>query len=179
MSYELNELDRRLANIVRVGAIAEVDHEHAMATVDLGDLTTEWLPWLTLRAGDSRTWWAPSEGEQVLVLAPSGELAQGVIVPGLYQDDHPQNGSSGNIQRTTYSDGSVVQYDTDAHQLTVTVGTGSVVVNCSTATVNGNVHVNSGTVTVTGGDVIADGISLKTHKHGGVVPGGGQTGVPA
>lgn len=34
-----------------------------------------------------------------------------------------------------------------------------------------------GTVTVTG-DVIADGISLKTHKHGGVTTGGGQTGVP-
>ena len=34
------------------------------------------------------------------------------------------------------------------------------------------------TVTVTGGDVIADGISLKTHKHGGVQAGAAQTGVP-
>jgi phage gp45-like len=34
------------------------------------------------------------------------------------------------------------------------------------------------TVTVTGGDVIADGISLKTHKHGGVTAGAAQTGVP-
>lgn len=35
-----------------------------------------------------------------------------------------------------------------------------------------------GNVTVNGGDVIADGISLKTHVHGGVEPGGGVTGVP-
>jgi phage baseplate assembly protein gpV len=41
----------------------------------------------------------------------------------------------------------------------------------NTATINGN-------VTVTGGDVTADGKSLKTHKHGGVTTGGGQTGVP-
>jgi len=33
-------------------------------------------------------------------------------------------------------------------------------------------------VVVTGGDVIADGISLKTHKHGGVAAGAAQTGVP-
>jgi phage baseplate assembly protein V len=33
-------------------------------------------------------------------------------------------------------------------------------------------------VNVTGGDVIADGISLKTHKHGGVTAGGAQTGTP-
>jgi len=34
------------------------------------------------------------------------------------------------------------------------------------------------TVTVTGGDVIADGISLKNHKHGGVTAGSAQTGLP-
>jgi len=33
-------------------------------------------------------------------------------------------------------------------------------------------------VVVTAGDVIADGISLKSHKHGGVAAGAAQTGVP-
>ena len=37
-------------------------------------------------------------------------------------------------------------------------------------TVNGNI--------VTNGDVIASGTSLHTHKHGGVMTGGGDTGVP-
>ena len=36
----------------------------------------------------------------------------------------------------------------------------------------------SGTIEVAGGDVTADGISLKTHKHSGVTVGGGQTGNP-
>jgi phage baseplate assembly protein V len=40
------------------------------------------------------------------------------------------------------------------------------------------VNIASGTVNVTGGDVVADGISLKTHTHGGVQPGSGSTGVP-
>lgn len=40
------------------------------------------------------------------------------------------------------------------------------------------VQVNNGTVTVSGGDVIADGISLKHHVHGGVQGGSGNTGQP-
>jgi hypothetical protein len=36
----------------------------------------------------------------------------------------------------------------------------------------------AGQVNVTNGDVIAGGISLMTHVHGGVQPGGGDTGVP-
>jgi hypothetical protein len=40
----------------------------------------------------------------------------------------------------------------------------------------GTVH---GTLRVTGGDVIADAIHLKTHVHGGVTPGGADTGQPA
>ncbi|CCD29940.1 Putative phage-related baseplate assembly protein V [Candidatus Glomeribacter gigasporarum BEG34] len=35
-----------------------------------------------------------------------------------------------------------------------------------------------GSLRVRNGDVIADGISLKGHTHGGVEPGGGQTGAP-
>lgn len=36
----------------------------------------------------------------------------------------------------------------------------------------------TGTVTVTSGDVVADSKSLKTHTHGGVTTGGGNTGAP-
>jgi hypothetical protein len=46
------------------------------------------------------------------------------------------------------------------------------------ATITGNVDITSGTVTVAGGDVVADGISLKTHTHSGVQAGGDNTGGP-
>ena len=47
----------------------------------------------------------------------------------------------------------------------------------STASFKGDVNIESGDVKVTGGDVEADGITLKTHTHGGVQTGGGNTGV--
>jgi phage baseplate assembly protein V len=34
-------------------------------------------------------WWAPSEGEQVLVLALGGELDTAFVLPGIFSDDFP------------------------------------------------------------------------------------------
>lgn len=45
-------------------------------------------------------------------------------------------------------------------------------------TASGGVTVNAPTVTVPSGDVIASGISLVHHVHGGVQSGGGNTGQP-
>lgn len=38
---------------------------------------------------------------------------------------------------------------------------------------------NAATVTINGGDVLADGVSLKNHHHGGVTAGGANTGPAA
>lgn len=47
----------------------------------------------------------------------------------------------------------------------------------TTASFKGNVNVEDGSVLVTNGDVEADGITLKTHTHGGVQTGAGSTGI--
>ncbi|QOE32743.1 baseplate spike protein [Achromobacter phage Mano] len=138
MSYQNTEADRRLSNIVRLGTIESLDEGGATVTVNLGDgLTTTSLPWVTLRAGPDRTWWAPEPGEQVVVLSPSGDLAQGVVLPAVYQDAHPAPANSKDVHRVEYQDGSVVQYDRAAHQLLVDVSaaSGSVLIICNTATV--------------------------------------------
>jgi hypothetical protein len=53
-------------------------------------------------------------------------------------------------------------------------GDGTINVHSASSTIN----INNSTVKVNGGDVIADGISLKNHVHGNVQPGGGTTGAP-
>lgn len=49
------DLNRRIENIVRLGTIAEVDCAHAKAKVKSGGILTDWLPWVTARAGNVRT----------------------------------------------------------------------------------------------------------------------------
>lgn len=82
-AYALAETERLLANLIRVGTVAALDVAAARVTVDVGGLTTDWLPWIAGRAGATRTWSAPRPGEQVLVLVPYGDLAQAVVLPAL------------------------------------------------------------------------------------------------
>lgn len=59
--------------------------------------------------------------------------------------------------------------------------TGNFTIN-GNLTVNGvggaGVTMNNTSVVITNGNVTADGVSLKTHVHGGVQTGGGNTGTP-
>lgn len=93
-----HDLIRRLENLIRIGTVANVDHGSARCTVDCVGIMTAPLPWITVRAGTDRTWDAPTVGEQVLVLAPSGEMAQAVVLMGLYHEQNPAPASSGNIK---------------------------------------------------------------------------------
>jgi phage baseplate assembly protein V len=112
----IGELERRLSNTIRPGTVLEADYAKARLRVTMGDNTSAWLPWLTSRAGEDRTWHAPEVGEQVIVIAPGGELSAGYVMPGaVYKNDYPANGDKAEISRTTYKDGAVIEYDREAH----------------------------------------------------------------
>lgn len=124
MSQALGEIDRRLSNLLRYGTIAALDEAHALVTVDIGDCTTDWLPWFAGRAGGDRSWWAPEVGEQVMILSPSGELAHGTVLPAIYQDNHPANANSKDVRRVTHADGAVEEYNRTTHAYTLNVPAG-------------------------------------------------------
>lgn len=112
----LGELERRLSNTIRPGTVLEADYAKARIRVTMGDNTSAWLPWLTSRAGEDRTWHAPEVGEQVIVMAPGGELSAGYVMPGgIYKNDYPANADNPEISRTTYKDGAILEYDREAH----------------------------------------------------------------
>lgn len=124
MNADLSNLSRLLQNLIRLGTIAEVDG--AKARVQLGPkLTTEWLNWITQRAGSTCTWSAPTVGEQVMVLSPGGDVARGIILPALFSKVFDAPETSDTIHTTHYPDGAVVQYDHAAHALTATLPGGT------------------------------------------------------
>jgi phage baseplate assembly protein V len=102
---------RRIESLIRLGTVAEVDHARARCRVTSGSLTTDWLPWLALRAGTTRTWNPPTVGEQVLVLSPSGETAAGVVLIGIYSDTAkpPSNEPAEDVR--LYPDGARIRYN--------------------------------------------------------------------
>ncbi len=110
---------RRLDNIIRLGTIAEVDLTTATARVNSGGITTDFLPWLTFRAGTSQTWSAPTVGEQCVVLSVSGEFTTGVILFGIYTQNAPSQSADEHLFR--FSDGAEISYNTASGQLTVKI----------------------------------------------------------
>jgi phage baseplate assembly protein V len=112
----IGELERRLSNTIRPGTVLEADYAKARLRVTMGNNTSAWLPWLTSRAGEDRTWHAPEVGEQVIVMSPGGELSAGYVMPGgVYKNDYPANADKAEISRTTYKDGAILEYDRENH----------------------------------------------------------------
>lgn len=107
----MNESLRLLLNLVRKGTVLAVDYDKALCRVATGELQTNWLPWLTLAAGDTRDWNPPSEGEQVILLSPGGDPAEGVVLRGIYSDSTPAPANKKQLHTRVYPDGATVQYD--------------------------------------------------------------------
>ncbi|WP_315807483.1 phage baseplate assembly protein V [Pseudomonas sp. C9-3] len=176
-------LARQLENLIRLGTIAEVQYRPPRVRVRSGNLLTAWLPWLTLRAGDSKTWDPPSVDEQCVLFSPSGQTANGIVLVGLNSDQHPANGDRPGLHRRTYPDGAVIEYDSVAHRLRATLPAGGITDLISSGGINitgpinhqgdyvhqGN-YTQQGNQAITGQvtasvDVIAAGVSLVTHEH--------------
>lgn len=93
-------------NIVRTGRVEAVNPSIARCRIRTGQLLTDWLPWLTLAAGgagQARHWRVPAVNEECLLLAPGGDLAQALVLPGLFCADMPQNAAAGDVERHDFS----------------------------------------------------------------------------
>ncbi|CNI39837.1 phage baseplate assembly protein V [Yersinia mollaretii] len=114
------EIYRLIMNLIRFGIVEQVNLalDPPKARVRCGELLTDWLPWSVRRAGTAKTWWPPTEGEQVIILAAGGELSAGVIIASLYQNSLPTPMNTANTQHTTYPDGAVIEYNADTGALT-------------------------------------------------------------
>lgn len=115
----IQELARALRNMIRTGLVVETNLKAGRCRVQTGGMCTDWLQWLTCRAGRSRTWWAPSVGEQVLILAVGGELDTAFVLPGIYSGDNPAPSASADALHIRFPDGAVIEYEPETSSLTV------------------------------------------------------------
>ncbi len=121
-AWGLAELERRLANIVKIGVIQETNHADKKLRVAMGETQTAWLPW-PAEIGNNFIRWRPLRvGQQVVLVAPSGELNQAVIVGQLYGGGFEAPADDETLDLIQFDDGTKLQYDSSAHCLTAEVG---------------------------------------------------------
>ncbi len=144
MEGALSRHNTMLSGIVHTGKIVEKGPDDSKAPIDVphvlvqvggktaDSFTRNWMPWVTLRAGYDGEWWQPELHEQVLVVAPSGDLALGIVIGALYRASVTFDGenASGVIKRDLfpkdtdalihqrfYKDGTHIHYDRSKHEL--------------------------------------------------------------
>ncbi len=189
------ELMRLLSNIIRTGIISEVDEKSWRVRVRSGELETGWLRWNTTRAGAFNVWLPPSPGEQVVIACIGGNPETAMIIGSLWSDANPAPGKSLKEIVVSAPDGAVFRYDADAGALSasgmktatlrasVSVTLDTPVVECTNLLKTAEIDVTkggkmSGNITHSGGDFTSNGITVHTHKHGGVKGGSDSTGGP-
>ena len=115
LHQDMTEAERRISNVALMGQVVALDAARARVRVQAGPILTAWLPFATVRAGPDRTWHAPEAGEQVVLVAPGGDLNQAVVVGSLYRDAYPPPADSADISRTEWKDGAALAYDRQLH----------------------------------------------------------------
>lgn len=189
MNTQLTEIMRLITNLIRTGIVTEVDRDGWLCRVKTGDLETNWINWLTYRAGKSRTWWCPSPGEQVVLFSLGGNLETAFALPAIYSNACPPPSDSESADVTAYEDGGWFEYDPatgrwiirgvktvliESSQV-ISCKTGEFVIEADTTRINSNVILN-GDVTHGGGAMTSNGVVADKHKHPG--DSGGTTGGP-
>ena len=191
MNEKLTEIMRLITNLIRTGTVSDVDTVNWLCRVKTGDLETNWINWLTCRAGKTRTWWQPSIGEQVVLLSLGGNLETAFALPAIYSDAFPPPDYSENGSTTVFNDGGWFQYEPDTGQLLIKniksvrveaadgiqLITDQLGVDASRTLINSQTVMN-GAVTQGGGDMSSNGVVVDKHKHGGVKSGGDTSGGP-
>lgn len=187
------EAARAQGAMLRTGTIAAVSHARARVRFRSGGLLTDWLPWIERRAGGKKggaSWWPPVAGEQGLLLAPGGDLTRAVVLPGIFSTAMPASERSARVAREDWSEGDFWEWRQKNEGGALHVQTGasiSLAVGDALLRITPReIHLSAGgaTLTLGGGvvtasrDVIASGISLTRHVHGGVKPGPSATGRP-
>lgn len=162
------ETDRRLGDLLRYGAVCEVDGARCRVRLDEG-FETDWIDMPPVRAGAVRIWAPFTEGERVSLACPDGDFAAATIHASHSGDDFGPPADPTHT-RIDWADGSWIGYDPGAGDFTVLVVDGQVrLVAPGGIRFEGDVDV-AGKLKATGEissdqDVKAKSVSLLEHDH--------------
>lgn len=157
------ELDRLVHNLAVIGRVIAV--QNGKARFEIGYNQTDWLTIPSMACGALSIWRCPSVGEQFLLVSSSGDFNNAVPVVAIPSQIFPMPSLNPDEIKIKFPSG----------EITLNQQAGVADFNLNTININADVNVK-GSITASG-DVVAGGISLQQHTHGGVKNGGGSTGV--
>ena len=179
------ELERRFSGMMRHGTVDQVDPAKQRVRLNFGKdedgnpFLSPWIPYAQL-AGALKVHTPPSKGQQFSSLSPNGDWQQAVALPMTWSNQNASPSNAGDENVLTFGN---VRATIKNDQCKIVVGSATFEISGSKveAKVGGvTMNVSGEGVTITGGRTTHDGKNIgSSHIHGGVMPGGATTDVPA
>lgn len=144
-----------------------------------GEVESAWCdPIVTVAFDNGGDFCIPSKKEAVWVLFISGDVNRPAYLGGWWQKEMTPLGKTyskiDKVRIINYADCTILMQD-DKIDINVGDGTCDLRIEDGVVTVKGNLKVDG---SITAKSVVADGVSLTTHTHGGVYSGSSNTSKP-
>ncbi|MBP1852121.1 baseplate assembly protein [Rhizobium halophytocola] len=164
MRLDLEMLKTAVGNSLKVGPVEQIDKDKGyrlrLGGTDEDPYLSPWYP----HPETGKTSVPLNKGQIVGVINPSGDPRQGLVFRGGYSDEH--SSPNADMAANVFKDAGV----------TVTVADGALKIEAGGVSLT----VSGDGLSISGGHVTHDGKNIgATHIHGGVMPGGATTAVPA
>jgi len=164
LAQRVAEVERRLAGMVRHGKVHSVDA--AAGTIRLRIGGTDAKPFLSPSvpyaqiAGGLKAHTPPTVGQQMTLICPDGNVRMGVALPMTWSNANASPSASGEENVVTFG------------SMRIELRGDEIVISGPKVRIDADIEANGSTIRHNGKEIGS------THKHGGVVPGGGQSDVP-
>lgn len=143
--------------MIKHGIVSSIDAAKCTARVtfpDRDEVVSAELPILQHNVGFARIYTMPEVGQAVLCAFMGTGMEDGFILGSFYNAENPPPATDAGIHVIDFKDGGRIEYS------------------------GGKFKISNADLEILNGDVIADGISLKSHRTTGVQPGSGLSGGP-
>jgi phage baseplate assembly protein V len=151
--------------MIRYGKVSSLNAANATVRVAFEDedgMVSYELPVLVTNASRNKDYALPDVGDNVVCAFLANGISAGFCLGAVYNQQAKPTENNPDVRSVTFADGTVISYNRASHTLAISAS--------GPINITGNV--------VVAGDVIVNGISFKTHVHGGITPGGGNTSAP-
>jgi hypothetical protein len=156
--------------INRVGKISSINYKDGTARVTYDDQDGNTTPEIPFMASE---YLMPKIGDPVLVMHRQNGGASALILGRFWHDDNrPETYGEGIYRKEFANEQGVAGMTYEAKTDTLTIQAGG----CTLKMTGGKLTITAPSGVVASGDVVASGVSLKSHTHPGCQ--GGSTGAP-
>lgn len=172
LERRVRQLESILDNLVKVGVVSSTNDDAGTARVtfeDQDDVVSYDLPVMVRQSLKNKDYGMPDVGEQVIcVFMPTGVEA-GYVLGSFYSRDVTPPVATKDKRHLTFSDGTVLEYDREAHRLRADLGTSSIDMNRESVAISVDgisLTIGGGVFAFEGGAVTHNGTTIDdTHTH--------------